>query len=412
MATLVERREELRTRQKALAAIFEAAGPELDLNKVEQLKGFAGTAAKAAEVKRLNQELTELGVEVDNLAAVEQAAIATKARGESLDKPAGGLQHPAGGPKRERQDKSLGELFVESVAFKGWTGGRGPTAQMDDVDFKTLMTTAAGWAPESLRMPGYVPSAQRLPTVTDVIPVGQTSQAAVVYMVETTFTNNAAERAEGANNAGEAALALTATTSTVRQVAVWLPVTAEQMADVPYAQGYVNNRIPLMLRQRLSSQLLVGNGVAPNLAGIIGMAGVGTQAKGADPTPDAVYKAMTTVMVTGRANPNFAVFHPNDWQDIRLLRTADGIYIWGSPADPGPARIWGLGVTLDSACTENTSLVGDSAFWELVMRQGIEMEVTDSHASLFIQYTLAIRASVRAAFCVYRPAAFCQVTGI
>jgi HK97 family phage major capsid protein len=121
---------------------------------------------------------------------------------------------------------------------------------------------------------------------------------------------------------------------------------------------------------------------------------------------------MTQIMVTGYANPNFAVFHPNDWQDIRLLRTADGIYIWGSPADPGPDRIWGLSVVKDTACTENTAVVGDSAFWELVMRQGIEMEMSDSHASLFIQYTLAIRASVRAAFCVYRPSAFCQVTGI
>ena len=40
------------------------------------------------------------------------------------------------------------------------------------------------------------------------------------------------------------------------------------------------------------------------------------------------------------------------------------------------------------------------------------MEVTDSHASLFIQYTLAIRAALRVAFIVRRPAAFVQVTGI
>lgn len=62
MATkLVEKREELRTRQAALAAIFEAAGSDLDLGKVEQLKGFGSTAAKAAEIKRLNDELTALG---------------------------------------------------------------------------------------------------------------------------------------------------------------------------------------------------------------------------------------------------------------------------------------------------------------------------------------------------------------
>ena len=58
---LIEKREELRAKQAALAAIFEAAGPELDLSKVEQLKGQNGTTAKAAEVKRLNDELSALG---------------------------------------------------------------------------------------------------------------------------------------------------------------------------------------------------------------------------------------------------------------------------------------------------------------------------------------------------------------
>lgn len=412
MATLAEKREDLRAKQKALAEIFEAAGPEMDLGKAEQLKAFNGSPAKAAEVKRLNTELTDLGAEVDRLAELEGIGEKVRASYKAAQTPTEPMQHPSGAPQKIFTQKSLGQMFVESAEFKGRGARNMQSVTLTDVDFKTLMTTSAGWAPENLRMPGYVPSAQRTPTVTDVIPVGQTSQAAVVYMLETTFTNNAAERTEGANNAGEAALALTATTSTVRQIAVWLPVTQEQMDDVGYVQGYVNNRIPLMLRQRLSSQLLVGNGIAPNLAGIIGLANVLTQAKGADPVPDAVYKGMTQIMVTGFANPNFAVFHPNDWQDIRLLRTADGIYIWGNPADPGPDRIWGLQVVKDTACTENTAVLGDSAYLELVMRHGIEMEMTDSHASLFIQYTLAIRASVRAAFCVYRPTAFCQVTGI
>ena len=198
------------------------------------------------------------------------------------------MQHPAKQPetKSEPQFKSLGEAFVSSVAFKGFDGRRSPAALLPDVDVKTLMTQAAGWAPESLRMPGYVPHAERIPTVVDAFPMGTTTQAAVVYMEETTFTNNAAARAEGANNAGEAALALTQQTANVREFAVWLPVTREQMDDVPQVQGYVNNRLSLMLRQVMSAALLTGAG-APSFTGIIGLAGVQTQAKGADPTPDA-----------------------------------------------------------------------------------------------------------------------------
>ena len=232
-------------------------------------------------------------------------------------------------------------------------------------------------------------------------------------MAESTFTNNAAERAEGANDAGEAALVLTPTTANVREIAVWLPVTKEQMEDAVQVEGYVNNRLGLMIRQRLSSQLLAGNGVAPNLEGLLVNAAVQTQAKGADTTPDAVYKAMTLVRTVGFAEPNAAVFHPNDWQDIRLLRTTDGIYIWGSPSEVGPERIWGLTVIQDTAETENTGLVGDFATGcELVMRQDVTFEVTDSHAGLFIQRTLAVLAFVRAAFPVYSPLSFCTITGI
>jgi HK97 family phage major capsid protein len=324
------------------------------------------------------------------------------------------MQHPASQVEQKgiEQVKSLGEMFTDSATFKGFDGRRGPVSHLPGINVKTLMTQAAGWAPENIRMPGYVPSAQRIPTVLDAIPMGTTGQAAVVYMEETTYTNNAAGRTEGANNAGEAALAMTIQTANVREFAVWLPVTREQMDDVSQVQGYVNNRLPLMLRQVMSAAILTGAG-APSFTGIIGLAGVQTQAKGADPTPDAIHKAMVLVSVTGRANPNVTIWHPNDWQDVRLLRTADGVYIWGSPSDAGPERIWGLPVIQDSACTENTALVGDFAtFTELAMRQGIQLEVSDSHAGLFIQRTLAILATVRAALVVYRPAAICQVTGI
>jgi HK97 family phage major capsid protein len=105
--------------------------------------------------------------------------------------------------------------------------------------------------------------------------------------------------------------------------------------------------------------------------------------------------------------------HPNDWQDIRLLRTADGIYIWGNPSDAGPERIWGLRVAMAQASTENTAIVGDFAnFSELAVRSGIDVQVSNSHSTYFVEGKVAVRADIRAAFVVYRPSAFCTVTGI
>lgn len=406
----------LQAKQKELADIFAEAkdGGEgtIDLSKV---KAYGGdTSAAAEDIQKLHAELSDIGTEVDRLKAVEKAAEASTS--EEVERGDGaGTPEPAA---RRRSMKSLGDLFVESDAYKGKTGSSGPESTLD-VDLKallrpqnTLFETGAGWEPETTRSGLVVPSAERPVQVTDLIPSFSWGQSAYVYMEETTFTNAAAEKAEGTAY-GEAALALTEKTSSVRKVSVWLPVTDEQLSDVPGARGYIDARLRFMLQQRLDSQILVGNGTPPNLEGVNEVTGIQTQAKGADPTPDAVYKALTKVRVTGRAFPSAAIFHPNDWQDVRLLRTNEGIYIWGNPADSGPERIWGVQVVQSDAQTENTAVVGDFANYSLLpVRRGIDVQITNSHSTDFINGKQAIRADMRTALVFTRPAAFATVTGI
>lgn len=407
--SLAQKRAELDAKRKALKSVFDEAGVDLDMALVKSLTG--DNAAKAAEIKRLNTELSAIGVEVETLVDLEKAARGIREADEKANMPVGQMQHPAG-PQPKPEQKSIGQLFIESDTYTKRSGSRGPQIEIPGVDIKTLMTTSAGWAPQSIRAPGYVESVQVRPNVVDIIPFTSTDQPAYIFMVESTFTNNAAGRAEGANNAGEAALALTATTFNIGEIAVWIPVTREQMDDVQGLQGYINNRLTLMIRQKLDAALLTGVG-APSVTGILATAGIQTQAKGADPVFDALHKAMTLVEVTGMALPNAIVMHPNDYEAMRLTRTADGIYILGSPMDPGPIRIWGLPIIRTMSETENTALVGDFAnYCLLLQKQGLTFEFSDSHASLFIQRTLAILASIRIIFPVTRPLAYATVTGI
>ena len=396
---------QLKAKQDELGKIFAEAGPDIDFTKVKSVKGDSRDIV--AHVRALNDEMTDLSKEVADLQSVQKAAERSRVAGlrEVGD---GATPSPEG-----RQSKSFGQLFTESASYKGRTNGTGPETKLD-IELKTLFSTSAGFAPETTRNGRIVDDAQRPVQImtADLIPQTTTNQSSVTFMEETTFTNNAAEAAEGGTY-GEAALALTEQSSVVRKIAVFLPVTDEQLEDEPQARGYIDNRLPFMIRQRLDSQLLVGDGTPPNLDGILNVAGIQTQAKGADPTPDAVYKAMTKVRVTGQAMPDAVVFHPNDWQDIRLLRTADGLYIWGNPSDAGVERIWGLRVVQAQALTENTALVGDFAnFSELAVRRGIDVQVSNSHSTYFIEGKQALRADIRVALVVYRPAAFCTVTGV
>jgi HK97 family phage major capsid protein len=307
--------------------------------------------------------------------------------------------------------KNLGELFTESVAFKGKQGPSGPTARLD-LSLKALFDTGAVGTPESVRGPRIVDYVTRPVQLLDLIPQTTTSQPSVVYMEETGFTNNAGEILEGAPYP-ESALALTEKSSPVRKIGTWIPITDETLEDEPRAREYVNNRLPFMVRQRLDGQLMSGNGAAPNLTGLLNTAGIQTQAKGADPIPDAIYKAMTKVKVNGLALPDVTVWNPFDWQIVRLLRTTDGIYIWGNPSEPGPARIWGLPVVEAFGLTAGTAVVGDFGnYSELAVKRGIDVQISNSHADFFTNGKQALRADIRAALIFYRPKAFATVTGI
>jgi HK97 family phage major capsid protein len=399
---LAEIEGRLKAKRDELAVIFTEAGPEMDLAKVKAIDG--DTSAKAAAIKALNDEMTDLGTKADELRGVARAAAAVRdgeEKGETSDD-----QDPDE-DRRTKRIPTFGEAFVKSGA-----GGKlkGRVVELD-VELKTLFQTTAGWTPETTRGPRLIFDQQRPVQVVDFIPQTTTNQSAVTFMEETTFTNAAAETAEGIAKP-EAALALTEQTSPVRKIAVWIPVTDEQLEDVPRIQQYLDNRLGFMVRQRLDLQIISGDGTAPNLSGMLDQVGIQTQAKGADPTPDAVYKAITKVNVIGQAMANLVIFHPNDWQDVRLLRTVDGIYIWGNPSDAGPERIWGLPVAVVQAATENTAIVVDTTFTELAMKKGLEVKVSDSHASFFIENKQAVRAELRAAFIVYRPNAICSVTGV
>lgn len=415
---LKEAQGELDAKRKSLRDIMAEAGPTYDMSLVKSITG--DTAAKVDAIRSLNEEIVEKKGKVDELLIVARAAAEAKQSEDAEQKGLGEGGDGAGqGPERkEYGTKSLGEMFVGSQALKGYArgSGNGPQAHLDlDVGkfLKADFLTSAGWEPESVRTGRVVDFATRpAPRVVDFLPQTTTTQAAVVYMEETTFTNTAAETDEAAAYP-EATLELTERTNTVRKLAVYLPVSDEQFEDEPRAQQYVNNRLPFMLRQRLDLQILGGNGTPPNLTGTENVSGIQTQALGADPVTDAIYKAMRKIRDTGFAEPSVVFIRPDKWEAVRLMKTADGMYIWGHPSIPGPTTIWGVPVVETTAVSATKAIIGDYAnFSELAVRRGIDIQVSNSHSDFFAKGKLAIRADMRAALIHYRPSAFAAVTGL
>jgi HK97 family phage major capsid protein len=407
---LVEKRNELKAKQDKLHQILVEMGDSGDLSKVTSLTGDNKTKADA--IRAMNKELGDIGAECDTLVEIEKAYTEDQARQKAAEEAARkGLPQP--GKKDEiGEGKTIGEMFVESPEFKAFKPGQRQSMPVTiDVGVKTHMTTAAGWAPQSLRTGKVVEFATRPIQIIDLIPGGTTRNAAIVYMEETSFTNTAAEHVEDSGAMVEATLALTQRSVTVQEIGVWLPVTRQQLEDVDEVTAYIDQRLSFMLRQRMDSQIIVGTGLTCFLAGLLTNTGRQTFVLAGDQM-DAIYDAARRVRVTGRANPNALIVHPNDWQPIRLKRSNDGLYILGNPNEP-LSNLWGLRVVESDAITEGSTLVGDYANQcQLFEKRGIVLEVTDSHASLFINNVDVVKATVRVALVNYRPSAFCEISGM
>ncbi|SCW61706.1 phage major capsid protein, HK97 family [Sphingobium faniae] len=432
--SLKEAREKLAAKQDELGKVFAEAKTDdgqYDFKRVTCLGAeVKGSIAVAEKVNQMNAELNELAEHAEKLEGAERAA------GEHADreKARRNFPLPGGGkgnyPSTEQRLKALGEMAVETKAFQDWVKNGCPdgitinidnlaatdmlalAAGFETIGSKALMATTAGFAPESVRQPGFVEGLTRPIQLLDIIPTFQTDQATVKYMEETTRTHAAAEVAEGGAYA-ESTFVFTEKESPVRKIGDSLPVTDEQLEDVSMMQGYINTRLPFGVRQRLDGQIIVGNGTAPNLRGLKNVVGIQTQAKAADPVPDAFYKAMTKVRLGGRSVPTHHVLHPTDWQGVRLLRTTDGVYIYGSPSEAGPERLWGLPVVQQDADLAGTGYTGsfrpDTV--SLHERRGVDVQV-GYVGTQFTEGKRTVRADIRVALVWWRPPAFCSVTGL
>lgn len=408
-----EKRAHFHGKQDELTKVFTLArdGAVYDFSRKTVLELLKASDQHDAmmKVRARNKELEDLGIELRNSEAKHYETRLTERDGELSTPGSGSIQHPASG-RGER--KTLGQRFVESDQWKKSMEGKVDVPLHLEIELKTLFQTSAGFAPESVRSGLLVEDVTRPIQVTDLIPSFPINQSSFVYMEETTRTHSAAEKAEGVA-APESAFVWTERTSTVRTIKDSIPVTDEQLEDEAQVQSLLDQRLRFGLRQRLDLQILVGDGIAPNLEGINEVTGIQTQALGVDDRISAFAKTLTLVRFTGRASPSGAVFHPNDWQAFVLLKNANGDFLFGNPfSGPGPTSLLGVPIAVSDAQTENTGLVGDFAnFSRLDDRRGV-IVMTGFVGTQFTEGKVTLRATLRTAFTVTRPAAFATLTGI
>lgn len=316
--------------------------------------------------------------------------------------------------KEAEAEKSVGEQFTESDAFKSFQdSGFSKNARGADIKIKATLTSATtdtagavGDAINQTRLPGILPLPQRRLTVRDLISPGRMDGNTLEYVKETGFTNSAAPVAEAAAKP-ESDLKFDLVTTSAKVIAHWMKASRQVLSDISQLRSIIDQRLLYGLAYVEENQLLNGDGTGQNLLGIIPQATAYSAQFVVDMEGpiDMIRLAMLQAALAEYPATG-TVMHPTDWARVELTKDSQGRYIIGNPQGTTGPTLWGLPVVATQAITVDKFLVGAFKLgaqlfdrWDARVEAGY---VNDD----FIKNLVTVLAEERLALAVYRPEAF------
>jgi HK97 family phage major capsid protein len=248
-------------------------------------------------------------------------------------------------------------------------------------------------------------------TLRDVLNVSPTSSPVIDYVREVSYSESAGIVSEGATKP-QAAVEYEKVRANVVTIAVWIPVTEQQLADAPALINRINSRLLWDVRKAEEQEIGYGDGTGEHFEGLFdsgsGISAMRTEV--GDTLIDIARRGVTDVLTSGY-NPNAIWIHPEDWEVMELAKGSDGQYVWAIIRDVLGPRLWGLRVvqgvgTRISGGTTTNMAVGDwQAGATLYDRQQASIAVGWINEQ-FIENMRTIRAEERAAWALEAPKAF------
>jgi HK97 family phage major capsid protein len=313
-----------------------------------------------------------------------------------------------GGEKAKIQ--TWGQSVVQAESFKSMVEGR--VGRTGRVDVKAITSAPDGESAGDLvvtqRLPGIISAPDRVLTIRDLIMPGRTTSNAIEYVKEKLYTNNAAPTAENTLKP-ESNITFELATANVRTIAHWLPATKQILDDAPQLASYIDGRLRYGLSYVEDEQLLLGDGTAQNLYGLMPQATAYNHAalsKVGDTRIDIIRHAiLQTRLAEYRASG--IILHPADWEAIELTKTDDNAYVFANPTNQTQPRLWGLPVVETTAMPEGEFMTGAFNMGAQIFdRETTTVEVSTEDRDNFVKNMVTVRAEERLAMAVYRPQSF------
>lgn len=376
-------------------------------DEVEKHKTLsAGTSEKLAEIMTKAKEAAE------QVGKAEAEKVAGEVKARLLELEQKGAFKPGG---VSDEQKTPGQIFVESAGYKGAdlkTAKSIDAAVVGPVHRKTAIINATGQnqplVPDQ-RLAFLQPIERRL-TIRDLLMQLRTSSNLVQLPKENVFTNNAGLQFNSPNDKenvlkNESGITFTLANTPIETIAHWIPVSRQVLADAPFLQSYIDQRLTYGLKLEEEDQFLNGDGTGGNLSGLLANDTAYNRGVSNDTKLDALLKAMLQVALADMSATGI-ILNPADWFTIRLLKDTTGRYLFGNPQDGAEPRLWGLPVVATNSMSEGNFQVGAYAMAAAVIdREDVTVRVAEQHDDFAVRNMVAVICEERTAIMVMRSAA-------
>lgn len=322
--------------------------------------------------------------------------------------------------------RTLGDQVWASEEFRTWAANNAGREHVSGpspaVELRTLVTegtpgTQGGVAgmllPVGQPFIGNV-NRQRL-FIRDLITVQQTGLATVPYVRELNAVTNqtsASTVAEGAVKP-EAAVQFQADTAPTTIVAANIPVTTQIMEDAPTVIGYINGRLVYMLKLREEAEVLAGNGVYPDLRGILNYTGIQSQSAVSGEYAQTIGNAIAKIENVNGMADGVAMNPVDAWaMFIKRAASGSGTFDAGTPFIAGVTdTVWGLPLVRTNSLTSGNAIVGSWALGATLFdRMQANVRAYEQHSDFAVRNQVLIQAEERVALAVFRPDWFVRTT--
>lgn len=310
-------------------------------------------------------------------------------------------------PEGEKSDEGWGAQFTKSESYKAFQSGATQKARLEVKN--TIVGSDTTVAPD--RRPGIVPGASNILTIESLYASIPTASNAIEFTKEASFTNSAAETAEGAAKP-ESAVTFSLVNTPIATVAHWIKISRQLAMDNTALAAYVEARMRYGVQRKVETQLVSGDGVAPNISGFLD-AGNFTAHGYADAALGSSLKKLVLIRkiiadleVAGYA-PGAIVLNPADWATIEIdLLTSAVNAVRVSYTEAGMPMLWGVPVVKSVGMTADTFAVGDfRQHGNIYNREGVVVQMSESDSDNFTKNLITLRAERRLALTSEVPAA-------